>query len=235
MLEGRDLDDDWATGVTPKRNPLQRLYRALQRPNRNREKTPLGDRLRSAFLKPVDPDSTKAPDEPQSVEELEAAIKSASDKERLIGLLAAPWAAGIGILITDALISHDPVARLKNGLVNKLHVSVSLYHEVLVALLMLSVVMLVTAMLRKRLYLGIVMALYGLTLFNLHYWGFAIPFLMCGAWLLVRAYRAQKSLREATGDLPRHLGSQARGRNATYASRPRANKRYTPPGSPPRF
>ena len=62
--------------------------------------------------------------------------------------------------------------------------SVSLYHEVAAALVILSVVMLTTAMLRKRLYLGIVMALYGLTVFNLHYWGFGIPFIMAGAWLL---------------------------------------------------
>jgi len=231
---GRDLDDNWESGATPKLSPLQRLFGTSPRPKRDREKKPLGDRLRSAFLKPVEPDTKRAADEPQSVGELEAAVKSANDKERLVGLLAAPWAAGIGILITDALIDHDPAARLKDGLINKLHVSVSLYHEVLVALLVLSVAMLVAAMFRKRLYLGIIMALYGLTVFNLHYWGFGIPFLMCGAWLLVRAYRLQRALREATGDSPRRTGSNARGRDATYTSRPRANKRYTPPTSSPR-
>ena len=50
--------------------------------------------------------------------------------------------------------------------------------------------MLATAWWRKRLYLGIVMALYGLTVFNLHYWGFGIPYLLCAGWWIVRAYRA---------------------------------------------
>ncbi len=45
--------------------------------------------------------------------------------------------------------------------------------------------MLVTAYFRKRFFLGIAMALYGLSVFNLHYWGFGVPFLMVGAWLLV--------------------------------------------------
>jgi len=34
--------------------------------------------------------------------------------------------------------------------------------------------MLVSAMLRKRVFLGIVTALYGLAIFNLHYWGFGV-------------------------------------------------------------
>ncbi len=46
--------------------------------------------------------------------------------------------------------------------------SVSLFHELLLVLLGLSVLMLVTAWFRKRMYLGIVMALYGLAVFNLH-------------------------------------------------------------------
>ena len=62
--------------------------------------------------------------------------------------------------------------------------------------------MLAFAWFRKRLYLGMVIALYGLAVFNLHYWGFGIPFVMAGAWLLVRAYRLQRDLRVATGDLP---------------------------------
>lgn len=162
---------------------------------------PLADRLRGAVMKPVEADaaSTDA-NGSQSVEELETAVRSADDKERLIGLLAAPIAAAIGILVISALIVNDPPALLKNGHVDTLHVSLSLYHDLGASLLVLSVLMLVVAMLRKRLYLGIVMALYGLAVFNLHYWGFGVPFIMGGAWLLVRAYRLQRDLREATGD-----------------------------------
>jgi len=95
----------------------------------------------------------------------------------------------------------------------------------------LAVVMLVLAVLRKRLYLGIVMALYGLAIFNLRYWGFGIPFVMAGAWYLVRAYRLQRDLREATGGKPPRAGSQRRG-DAGTAPRPQPNKRFTPPPSP---
>jgi hypothetical protein len=82
------------------------------------------------------------------------------------------------------------------------------------------------------------MALYGLSLFNLPpYWGFGIPYILAGAWLLVRAYRLQRDLREATGQTPSRPGSQGRqgrGRRPTDTSRPRPNKRYTPPTPPPR-
>ena len=68
--------------------------------NDNGDKMPLGDRMRSAFLKPAPPGSDQAADEPQSVEELQAAVKSPTTKERLVGLIAAPFAALIGILIS---------------------------------------------------------------------------------------------------------------------------------------
>ena len=54
------------------------------------------------------------------------------------------------------------------------------------------------ALWRKRLYLGIVTAMYGLAIFNLHYWGFGVPFVMVGAWYLVRAYRLHRNLKEST-------------------------------------
>ena len=190
------------------------------------DKMPLADRLRIAFLKPAEPGSETI-SQPRSVEEVEGALK-ADDKERLIGLLAAPFAAAIGLLITDALIAHDPAAYLKSGLVNKLHVSVALYHEVMIALVVLSVVMLLSGWFRKRLYLGITMALYGLTVFNLHYWGFGVPYLLCAGWLIVRAYRAQRAVREATSEPSR---IRPGGGELSYAARPRANRPYTPPTS----
>ena len=187
-------------------------------------KEPLADRLKRVFLKPVDPEkvATATAAKPRTVEELESASKSADDKERLIGLLAAPFAAAIGILVISALISNDPAAHFKNGTVNKLHVNVTIYHDLLFVLLGLSVLMLVMAWFRKRMYLGIVMALYGLAIFNLHYWGFGVPFILVAAWLLVRAYRLQRDLKEATNG-PRST--------ASGALRPQASKRYTPPTS----
>ena len=107
--------------------------------------------------------------------------------------------------------------------------SLSLYHDLGGVILALSVLMLVTAMWRKRLYLGIVTALYGLAIFNLHYWGFGVPFILFSAWLLVRAYRLQRDLREATEGNPSRTGAQRPGRGATPRRSSEANSRYTPP------
>ncbi|MFZ0170834.1 MAG: hypothetical protein WAL04_04035 [Acidimicrobiales bacterium] len=190
------------------------------------DRQPLGIRLRRAIMKPVESDAVPnaaVAHEAPAVEQLEAAVRSANDKERLIGLLAAPLAAAIGFLVISALIVNDPATLLKSGQINKLHVAVSVYYELGGVLLALSVLILATAMLRKRLLLGIVMALYGLAVFNLHYWGFGIPFIMGGAWLLVRSYRLQRDLREATAGGA--LGGATSRTSVTRA----ANKRYTPP------
>jgi hypothetical protein len=165
-------------------------------------------------------------DGPTTIPEIEAAIKRADDKERLIGLLAAPFAAGIGLLVTASLIANDPKSLLADGQINRLHVSPSLYTELGLVTIALALVMLVTAWFRKRLILGIACALYGLSIFNLHYWGFGIPFIMIGAWYLVRAYRLQGRLKAAKA---------AEGIDyTTPLAPPRPSKRYTPPTSPPR-
>lgn len=167
-------------------------------------KAPLAERLRALLLQPSKPAPSprgRRPPRPPSAPELAVRVRVADDKERLIGLLGAPFAAAIGFLVIGALLANDPPALLATGRPDKLHVAGSLYHELLGVLLLLAVLMLAMAMLRNRLFLGIVMALYGLAVFNLHYWGFGIPFLLAGSWLLVRAYRLQRDLRSsaATG------------------------------------
>jgi hypothetical protein len=190
----------------------------------DRDKAPFAERLKNAFLKPAPPSAANAaPDERLSVEELELAVKYANDKERLVGLLFAPLASLIGISIISALLANDPAPP------SKLHVAFSLYYELGAVVVVLSILMLVMAMRRKRLYLGMVMALYGLTVFNLHYWGFGVPFIIAGAWLLVRAYRAQRDLKEAVNGTSSGRGALGPG--------PQASKRYTPPvkrSSPPK-
>jgi hypothetical protein len=49
----------------------------------------------------------------------------------------------------------------------------------------------------SALFIGIAMALYGLSLFNLHYWGFGLPYIIGGSWYLVRAYRLSEKLKLA--------------------------------------
>ncbi|HVA59199.1 MAG TPA: hypothetical protein VNG13_01525 [Mycobacteriales bacterium] len=192
---------------------------ALPHLKRDGAKVPFRDRLRAAILKPVAPDATPATPL-SSVEELAAAVRSTDDKERLIGLSMAPLAAAIGILVMSALIANDPPARLKNGQPNRLHVSVALYHELTVVLLVMSVLILAMSLSRKRLFLGILLALYGLAIFNLHYWGFGIPFLMAGSWLLVRTYRLQQELRDAPASGASRMGSR-RGIDDARATRKR--------------
>lgn len=196
-----------------------------------RIKIPLSQRFRSAFLQPGAPDAPPpgvAAGTPDSIPELEILVKRANDKERLVGVLGAPIAAAIATVIVDHLVAYDPAQYLANGQPNHLHVALSLYHELLAVSLGLAFLMMVTGLLRKRMILGMVMGLYGLGIFNLHYWGFGIPYVMAGAWLLVRQYRLQRSLREATGTGP--AGSSF-GRTTPSLGRPGSNKRYTPPSS----
>jgi hypothetical protein len=172
-------------------------------------------RLRYSMVRPDGPD--KAPVQSQAVEEIEAEIATISDKERAIGLVVAPIAAVVGLFISGASINEAKT----------LHQSYSIFVGLTYLMLAMSVLILVMAWLRKRLFLGIVTAMYGLAVFNLHQWGFGFPFIMVGAWYLVRAYRLQQSLRSATGDGP---GASRRGGSAPpRGSRPRRNKRYTPP------
>ncbi len=135
-------------GAPPRLSLWHRLLLSLPRLRRDPDKAPLGERLREAIVKPVEPSAAakaKAADEPLSVEELEDAVRYADDKERLTGLLLAPVAAAIGLIIISDRISHNPAQFLKSGKVNPQHVSVSLYHELELVLLGLAVVMLVTA------------------------------------------------------------------------------------------
>lgn len=187
----------------------------------NGGKPSLGDRLRSAFLKPAPESDGAEQTPPPTLEELEATNRAADDRERAVGLFAAPCAALIGLLVIGDLNSH-----------NKLNVASSVYTELLLVLLAMAVLMLAFAWFRKRLFLGMVMALYGLAIFNLKYWGFGIPFLIGGAWLLVRAYRVQRALREATGDPAGGAKKSGSGNGSRPAPRP--SKRYTPPSAPKR-
>jgi hypothetical protein len=234
-------DPDGPEGVAPPKLTLgQRVLLILPRVRREKtdeRKEPIGDWMRRTFLKPEDPDAVraKAPGKPQSIEELETLVRYADDKERAIGLVAAPLAAAIGFLVIHALVVNDPGQHLKNGkidpnYVNPHYVSVSLYDDLFLVLIVLAVLMLAMAMLRKRLYLGIVTALYGLSIFNLHYWGFGVPFLICGSWYLVRAYRLHRDLKLATGE-PSRFGSRAGGDGTSYTTPPEPNKRYTPPSA----
>ena len=127
------------------------------------------------------------------------------------------WARGHcnTFLVTHDLVVNDPPASL-SGAIDKLHVNVNTYYDLFVVLIVMSFVISAMALWRKRLYLGMVTALFGLAIFNLHYWGFGVPFVMVGAWYLVRAYRLQRNLKQSTAGGP------------SVTAGPASNKRYKP-------
>jgi hypothetical protein len=174
-------------------------------------------RLKYTIVQPDAAGDKNAPADDRSVEELEEAVRSSDDKERAIGLVAAPLAAIIGILVGSATIQNA-----KNT-----HQSTSEFVTLTYMLLILAVLVLVSSMLRKRLFQGITLALFGLAIFNLRFWGFGVPFLLAGAWYLVRAYRLQQALKRAEADLP--APPRSGGPRPANGPRPRPNKRYTPP------
>jgi hypothetical protein len=201
---------------------LSLWHRLFLRPRLDSEqpKVSFMDRLRLAALKPEDPDTAPRGAYDLSGEELEIEEKRANDKERAIGLLAGPFATIISFVVINELVSHNPSAYLADGALNPQHVNTSTYTELFWVLIILSFGITGMALWRKRLYLGIVMSLYGLAIFNLHYWGFGVPFVMVGAWYLVRAYRLRRNLKVSTADdATPSVGTR----------RPASNKRYTPP------
>ena len=105
------------------------------------------------------PEGGEESQEIRPVEEIEADIRRSNDKERAIGLVAAPVAAIIGLhhQLRVHQVRQDPqpgAVRLRRA-----HVRPS----------RLAVLILLTSWLRKRLFQGITLALYGLAIFQLHY------------------------------------------------------------------
>jgi hypothetical protein len=173
------------------------------------------ERLKYAMVRPDEEPGDAKPAKDRTVEQIEEDIRRSDDKERAIGLAAGPIAAVIGLLISSNSIDY---ARAH-------HESLQTFETLTYVLLGLAVLILVTSMMRKRLFQGISLVLYGLAVFNLRYWGFGIPFLLAGAWYLVRAYRFQQELKRAEAE--GHSASRTKG-GAANGAPPRSNKRYTP-------
>jgi hypothetical protein len=173
------------------------------------------------MVRPDDDPKEKEVQEIRPVEEIKADIARSNDKERAIGLVAAPVAAFVGLLIGDASVNY---AKTHNQ-------STAVYDKLIFVLLGLAVLILLTSWLRKRMFQGITLALYGLAIFQLHatYFGFAVPFLLAGAWYLVRSWRLQQELRKAEAAGPDAPRPKPAGSASPAAPRPRRNKRYTPP------
>jgi hypothetical protein len=179
------------------------------------------ERIKYSMVRPDDEaDDAKAAADERSVDEISAHVRVADDRERAVGLIAGPVSAVVTFIVIGSLISRNsqPTTLPKN------YVAASTYHWVLLVLLGLAVIMLASAWFRKRLVLAVSLALYGIGIFQLGYLGFAVPFVLAGAWYLVRGFRLQQELKRAENAQP---GSPKPSR--TNGARPRPNKRYTPP------
>jgi hypothetical protein len=182
------------------------------------DKPSLSERFTRLVLKADGSSEPKDDGYPTSEAGLEELIARADDKERLIGLIAAPVAGGIGLLVAQSLAAHGTTKAAS-----------STAQVLALSLMVLAAAMLASAWFRKRLYLGIAMALWGLSIFNLHFWGFGVPYLLFGAWFLVRAYRLQQKLKLVRGD----DGTARSGGTGGSTPRARPSKRYTPPVTGP--
>jgi hypothetical protein len=179
------------------------------------------ERLKFAMVRPDDSDERPAVDD-RSAEELQYDIRYADDRERAVGLIAGPVSALISFIVIGSLINRNsqPTTAAKN------FVPASTYHWVLLVFLALAVVILASAWWRKRMVMAISLALYGVGLFQLGWLGFAVPFVLAGAWYLVRAYRLQQALKRAEAA---EGGAPPNARTSNGTSQAKANRRYTPP------
>jgi hypothetical protein len=172
------------------------------------------ERLRRAMVKPGVTGAAPVPVKELSIGELEEANRSLNDRERLVGLTIAPIGAAVSFICAHDLTTHDaPHA--------------STYATLELVLVGMCLLMMLFSFLRKRLFLGIVMALFGVGIFNLHYFELGFPFVLAGAWYLVRAYRLSQRLKMAGGN----SGMGRWAPPGSSSSAPRPSKRYTPPTS----
>jgi hypothetical protein len=178
------------------------------------------ERLKYSMVRPDGEEAAAAPAGDRSAEEVRDVIRRADDKERAVGLIAGPVSAAISVIVIPNLIHKYSFVGAKH------YTPASTYHELLLVMLALGVLMIVTALWRKRLFLALSMVLYGITIFQIGYWGFAVPFVFAGAWYLVRSYRLQQELRRAE---PEDVRPARASRAGASSVRARPNKRYTPP------
>ncbi|HET9071736.1 MAG TPA: hypothetical protein VFN60_07465 [Acidimicrobiales bacterium] len=125
----------------------------------------------------------------------------ADDRERLVGVVAAPMGALIDFIVVGVLAARARYGHLPGGATR--------YEGLEIVLLGLAVAALAAALLRRRTVLGASLGLQGLALFDLRFWGFAIPFVVAGAWLLVRAYRS-RAAEAGPGDAARRPAAERR-------------------------
>ena len=132
----------------------------------------------------------------------------------------APIGALIAFLVIHADIDNDPAQYLKSGASSdpKYTTREHLPRGAAGAVGHVRVLM-VAAWFRKRLYMGMLTALFGLAIFNLHWWGFGVPFVMVGRLVPGAGLPGPEGPQRGDRAMPSH------GRPVV----PTPSKRYTPP------
>jgi len=205
-------------------------------------------RLRDSLLRPGPSTARRAPAEDLNAmtsEEIAHRIKRLDDRERFLALTAAPLGVLVGILLTAVAIHLNP------GVGKAKHVADSTIYIEGGARILLSGIVVLAAMSRRRSLVGFALLFLGTAMGSPL---FALPFWALGGYLIWRVFKYQKAL-TAKGGGPSRAGGgrrvpaspRAAGRAGAAAARARAqsprrrsrkepapagptpSKRYTPP------
>jgi hypothetical protein len=180
-----------------------------------------------------------------SSEEIAHRIKKLDDRERFLALTAAPLGVVVGILLTAVAIHLNP------GVGKAKHVADSTIYIEGGARILLSGIVALAALSRRRSFVGFALLFLGTAMGSPL---FALPFWALGGYLIWRVFKYQKAL-TAKGGGPRRGGgarrvpadpraagragaaaararaqsSRRRGRKEPTPAGPTPSKRYTPP------
>ncbi|MGA2520629.1 MAG: hypothetical protein ABSG81_07410 [Acidimicrobiales bacterium] len=187
-----------------------------------------------------------------SREDIVRLIKKVDDRERVMALFSAPLGVAVGVALTVIAI-HTYAPLRVNGHVNKQHVAESLILLEGGARVLLSGLVAVAAMSRRRSFIGFALLFLGTSMGSPL---FALPFWALGGYLIWRVFKYQRALNARNGTT-RGAGRPARGgrvpanpkgaaRAGAAAGRDRAatardravarqrnKKQPAPPGPPP--
>jgi hypothetical protein len=174
-------------------------------------------RMHDALLRPAPSSQSARKSDPisdMSNEELTHAIKQLDDRERYYALMAGPFGALIGIVLTIAAIHYNPPLHHKG------HVANSVTELYGVARVVLGALVTIVARTRRRSLVAFALLFLG----TAEGFPFALLFWGLGGWMIWRVFRYQKAL-TARGAGPRGAGPRAARATQSQRTSPRTAAR----------
>lgn len=159
-----------------------------------------------------------------------AAVRGITDRERMLGFVAAAVAAALWCVLTIPGLVHPP-KHLQRGQPDTTQVAIYLAVGLVLAALIFA-----SAIVRRRALLGFAVLFTGASFGGIVF--LALPFWALGGWLLWRAFTIQRAAAASTaaargpasaGRAGRSARSARSGAAATERKPPPPSKRYTPP------